>query len=599
MRNPLLLALLGLFLALPAQAQAPAPTLAPTRGPTHPGTTAAERWLWDSLRGPLTRPEFAVNMAGNCNGATPSATEPNHPAWAEPCRAITAEFLETILTTEPWRSQLPRRGLRLQGMLVQGVLDLSATQISVELWLDQSRFPEPVILTGAKFDKALTFDGSALEGGFSADQFQVGGNLQLSGARIGCLVEAGPANAPATTPCGPMVLQAATIGGDLRLEGADIRTGLSAEDMTLAGSLHLTGTRIAGGLHATNLKVSRNLYLDAGAELRCTPVAEVKGCDALVLRGATVEGQFTLLDSTLGGHFQGNSLKAHNHLQLRNTSMAPGARLNLANARIDGDLDLSNAALGQVSLAGIVIGGDLQLATDSRAPPRWAPDALLSLRNARVGAVQGSLEPGRNAWPAQLELQGFTYERLGGGTQDASSAMLSRPSAELVDWLARDRSFTRQPYQQLAGIFTAAGDPNRATDILFAARYREEQQNWQQGAYADAVGLAALRITIGYGLGYKFFRVLWWVLGFCLIGTLVLWQSPAARARGLLWCFGASLDQLIPFATLSPEFAPFFDDPRRERLANWQMAFFAMQALVGFVLGGFVGAGMGGLTQAN
>ncbi len=578
--------LLGLAIPAPALAQAPA---------ANPGTSAAERWLWDRLRAPLSRPEFAVTMAENCEGRPADPTSAEDPGWAEPCREVSAGFIETILSQDPWRGQLPRRGLRLQNMLVRGTLDLSALQVGVEVWLDSSRFTDAVILTGARFEKTLTFDNSSLEAGFSADQLQVGGNLQLSGtARIGCLVEAG-------APCGAMVLNAATVSGDLRLEGATIATSLAMDDLTVNGSLMLSGTHIEGGLVGAGLRVARSMFLDRSAELGCTPAEPGQGCDALVLRNATIEGQLAITGVTLRGNLQANSIKVRNHLQLRDTVMAhaAGTRVNLANARIDGDLDLTNAALQQVTLANAVIGGDLQLSTDQRPPPRWTPDAQLSLRNAHAAAVQGGLEPDRHAWPAVLELQGFVYDRLGGGSLDTLDPMMARPTAELVGWLGRDRSFTRQPYQQLAGVFTAAGDPNRATDILFAARYREERLGWEAGDWWDAGGLAALRITIGYGLGYKFFRVLWWVLGFCVLGTLVLLCCRAGRAKGVLWCFGASLDQLIPFATLSPEFAPFFDDPRRERLAGWQVAFFALQSLVGFVLGGFVGAGLGGLTQAN
>ncbi len=573
----------------------PGAALGQAAEPANPGTTPAERWLWDRLRGPLPRPEFAVTMADNCQGAAADPAQPEDPGWADPCRAVTAEFLELILSREPWRDQLPRRGLRLQNLRVVGALDLSALVVAVEVWLDASLFTDQVTLTGAKFEKTLTFDGSRLDGGFYADQLQVGGNLQLSGgAHVGC-------RATAEGNCGWMVLSAATIGGDLRLEGSSIATGLAADDLTVTGSLMLSGTSIEGGLVGAGLRVARSMFLDRGAELGCRPAAPGQGCDALVLRNATIEGQLAITEAVLGGNLQANSIKVRNHLQLRDTVLRnpAGTRVNLANARIDGDLDLTNAALQQVTLASAVIGGDLQLSTDQRPAPRWAPDATLSLRNAHAAAVQGGLAPDNHAWPAVLELQGFVYDRLGGGSLDAVDPTMARPTAELVGWLARDRSFTRQPYQQLAGVFTTAGDPNRATDILFAARYREELLGWEAGEWWDAAGLAALRVTIGYGLGYKFFRVLWWVLGFCVLGTLVLLCCRAGREKGLLWCFGASLDQLIPFATLSPEFAPFFDDPRRERLAGWQVAFFGVQSLVGFVLGGFVGAGLGGLTQAN
>ena len=86
---------------------------------------------------------------------------------------------------------------------------------------------------------------------------------------------------------------------------------------------------------------------------------------------------------------------------------------------------------------------------------------------------------------------------------------------------------------------------------------------------------------------------------------LVLRSSPKAKANGPAWRFGASLDHLLPIVELNKEFADFFDDPpkgdppKRERLKDWQLAYFPFHALVGYVLGGFVVAGLAGLTQAQ
>ena len=112
--------------------------------------------------------------------------------------------------------------------------------------------------------------------------------------------------------------------------------------------------------------------------------------------------------------------------------------------------------------------------------------------------------------------------------------------------------------------------------------------------------MGLLRITIGYGLGSGFFLILIWVAVFTVLGMFVLWFSPAARARGMSWWrVGASLDHLLPIVELNKEFTDFFDDPKRERLAGWQIAYFAVQALIGYVLASFVVAGFAGLTQAQ
>jgi hypothetical protein len=107
------------------------------------------------------------------------------------------------------------------------------------------------------------------------------------------------------------------------------------------------------------------------------------------------------------------------------------------------------------------------------------------------------------------------------------------------------------------------------------------------GKYLDAAGLFLLDWTIGYGLGLGYFWALVWVALFTGIGAAVL------------WCIGASLDHLLPIVELNKEFSDFFDDPERERLSGLQLSYFAVQALIGYVLASFVVAGLAGLTQAQ
>ncbi len=236
------------------------------------------------------------------------------------------------------------------------------------------------------------------------------------------------------------------------------------------------------------------------------------------------------------------------------------------------------------------------------------------LRNLRVGAVADRQDAvGRNiSWPARLELQGFAYDRLGGYTGGGQRDMLLRDPGYYTELLARDPTFSRQPYQQLAGVFRAAGDADRADAVLYAARDREMMANWRAGDCRhglgllllngdcwSAAGLAVLKATIGYGLGGGYWLALAWVGFFTVAGVLVLRASPAARARGLGWRLGASLDRLLPIIELNKEFGDFFDDPKRRRLKGWQLAYFSAHAVAGYVLAAFVAAGLAGLTQAQ
>jgi hypothetical protein len=63
-----------------------------------------------------------------------------------------------------------------------------------------------------------------------------------------------------------------------------------------------------------------------------------------------------------------------------------------------------------------------------------------------------------------------------------------------IDWLARDHSYSPQPYEQLAAVFRAAGEPAKADDILYESRERarKEAVDWWRW-----LGLNLSWLTIG------------------------------------------------------------------------------------------------------
>jgi hypothetical protein len=231
-----------------------------------------------------------------------------------------------------------------------------------------------------------------------------------------------------------------------------------------------------------------------------------------------------------------------------------------------------------------------------------------------------SIEDAAGAWPDRIDLKGFTYNRLGGSLATGAVEMMRRPAGHYVAWLARDPVLSRQPYEQLASVFRTAGDRDRADAILTAYRDRERAEAWRDGKCwntenplwqrplawghencRNALWLGLLWATIGYGIGDGPFRILYWVLGVTALGMLVLAfaRPDPARPRGVLWCFGASLDHLLPIVELNKEFSDYFHDPERRRLRGWQLSYFAFHALVGYALGFFLLAGLTGLTQGQ
>ena len=126
---------------------------------------------------------------------------------------------------------------------------------------------------------------------------------------------------------------------------------------------------------------------------------------------------------------------------------------------VGGSLDLSGGWFSSVNLTGAKIGRALRLGSRTRRGPQWADGASLILRNASVRDLQDRLECSnpqsecRRSWPMVLELDGFAYDNLSALDVDTQSDMAKRPAEWWTDWLAMQKDFSHQPYEQLALCF--------------------------------------------------------------------------------------------------------------------------------------------------
>jgi hypothetical protein len=493
--------------------------------------------------------------------------------WDYPCRTISAAFIKHILTEERWRDVLARQGLRVRGASVTEPLDLTAAHIISGVRLERSRFEEKVELSWAQFDGGLSFKGSTFGQGFYAEGLHVNGQLDFSH-------------------------DTAVRGGRLDLRSAKVEGNLDLSN----------GSDFEDGVEADRLNVSGNLYMGKGQDGKGQDGKAVHSTMGLWLSGAKVEGDLYMDNSFFYEDVKADNLRVGGNLYLQQAFFEKAPEFY--GAQIAGKLDLTEAVLPGLDLTEADIGKALLLAS-----PQWAPvlPEKLTLHNTHIGILQDAApnaqdaapnaqdidcEKQREPFPSKIDLQGFTYERL-------QENMLLHPSESYECWLQRDR-FTYQSYQQLATVFRTGGYSDKANAVLSAARDREMTENWGDGKYWEAAGLFLLKWTIGYGLGKGIFLILVWVAFFTALGFIVLWffsplpASPErAKGKGWLWCLGASLDYLLPIVELNKEFADFFNDPKRERLYGGQIIYFAVHAIIGYVLAFFVVAGLAGLTQAQ
>lgn len=259
----------------------------------------------------------------------------------------------------------------------------------------------------------------------------------------------------------------------------------------------------------------------------------------------------------------------------------------LVSGRLSEDLDLSGAKLAELYLTASRIAGELRVGSAEHDITQWNSPGRLVLRNAHILALQDRLSNDADAWPAELQLDGFTFDRLGGFRGTGPEAdMLARPAHWYVGWLERDPTYSPQPYSQLADVFRAAGYKAKANAILYEGRERERSE----ATGIEKWGLSLLKWTIGYGLGHRYFRALFWIGGLVVLGVMVLRVTGEGRRNGMPWGIAFSLDQLLPIVKLRE----CHYDVELEGFARY---YFYAQKVMGYVLASFLVAGLSGLTQ--
>ncbi len=81
-----------------------------------------------------------------------------------PRRKLSPTFLETILLHDPWRSAIPRQGVRIAGAWFNDTVDFEGAGIAHELWLNRSRFTSNVDLRRVRTASLLPLNGSVING---------------------------------------------------------------------------------------------------------------------------------------------------------------------------------------------------------------------------------------------------------------------------------------------------------------------------------------------------------------------------------------------------------------------------------------------------
>lgn len=472
---------------------------------------------------------------------------------SETDRIVRPEVIAALLLVTGRDDSRQVSAVRLAGAVIPGELNLEHAQIRRPLMLRSCRFANPIRLNYAQAQSVDLRESHFPR--LLADGMCVSGNLDLRDAVAGIQLVPGAVNhfmhrsavravgaridgdlyAGGISVTGELLLVGTDVGGVVTLRyarlnnaggvavqagGLRIRRGLLMSHMLAQGEVRLPGVRIGGVMRLEDAEIRHPRGCAVSAEALVTEsdvFAErlrAEGC--VLLEGARIGGSLHLEGATLSGPGSGEAA-------ISASRMIIGRSLYLSE---------SFFADGDMQFIGMQVNGHLDMI--GMRPTH----GVLDLRGVRVGDVRDTFE----AWPVQVDLDGFTYDSL---SRQVSAKKRLTLLARQQGQTPADR-YRPQPYEQLAAFHRALGNDAEARTVLLAKqRARRHTQPWLRrapGYFLDAL--------VGYG--YRPLRAVIWAALLMIVGSFYFAHvHPTATGPGPLAPYNPVLytaDQLIPVA---------------------------------------------------
>lgn len=340
------IALAVAFLA-PALARSHVPAFARTH-PNNDNLSAAERYAWAQIRQGL-RADF--NFSELCDDLLDPKQE-DDPGWRdEPkseCRTVRATFIVDILTKPSFRDAMTHKGVDIRGAKIVGDVDLTFARIDRPVQISQSRFEGDILLRYAQAESVITLDGSVVSGRLDATGLHSEGELSL-----------------------------------FRVTISD--AGIALNRATIAGLVNMTGLSSAGDLDANNIQLGNSLFLRSDHENK----ARFKKVD---LTGAKVEKTLTMDGATFDGDLSLNDVEVGKSLFMRSYGEheAIFKTVDLRGAIVSNEIDMSGAHFsGDLDARSLHVGGPLFMDTFPEQKNKFGRMnrtrfKRVNLRNARI-----------------------------------------------------------------------------------------------------------------------------------------------------------------------------------------------------------------------
>ncbi|QKK07711.1 MAG: hypothetical protein HND58_05700 [Planctomycetota bacterium] len=365
----------------------------------------------------------------------------------------------------------------------------------------------------------------------------------------------------------------------LFMDGIVSHAGVALWGTVIGGPLNLNGAKLSEDEHGVALEASG---VTVGGDVSMTRGFEATGEVRFV--AAECRHNVGCLGATItnpsGKTLNGNGIRVGKSVFLSEGFSAHG-KVDLISAQVGGNLLMHDAVIRGADADSVVLDlSNAQIVGFIGMVEHWNGDCAclvrgrVVLRHARCGQFDDSPEVWRG-WgrdgcdekPAvTIDVDGFTYQGLGVHPQSLDLEFRKV-------WLARGsgadrRSFSPQPYNQLAGVLHDAGHEQRARQVRIA-RDRELFVEIDRPA-ADTVwrkvllGLHWLLVCWLLAYGYSTRRTVAALLGMWIFGAAVFWGGWATGSfkPALPHIYNSWVEQ-IDQVTGEPVIA--MDDPLRRR----------------------------------
>ncbi|HZP05355.1 MAG TPA: hypothetical protein VFB43_10680 [Terracidiphilus sp.] len=465
-------------------------------------------------------------ICGPSNNDQDARNDPSDNGNWHPSRAIRAEFLEWLCTTEIASEKVDRQGIHIYAARICGILRFAYSTIPFPLLFQLCAFTEDISFKNARIPSLILTSCSTRA--ILADGIDVANNVLLNGR---------------FHSSGQVLFRNAKVGGDFRTDGGtfkctpgasfDLRTGnaLGCDRIRVNGSVFLSHSSspsnfsgevgFAGAWIGSNLECDGGTFRNLGKDKFAIRADRVTVVGSVFLRNQfTAEGVVRFLNATIGildctrGRFLGNGLTA---LNVEGSSIAGMAVLDLSFAS-SGGTQLRGIDVEDLSfLRGEFDSVDLRQAKIHRVF-RWKEivgpqETDLDLRDATIG----SIEDDESSWPGigYFHAEGLTY---------GDFTNCSREVDQRLKWINRDPSESPRAYKQLASVYSKAGETGNSREALYRLEelvHSKQTKSIKPGILKPLLFAWSqwLKWTIGYG--YKLERAFFLTILLTVAGTFV------------------------------------------------------------------------------